>query len=111
MQWASAKIDCEPRDIPPGVSQFINVVGISKDVSGWKLKTKELFASHAALKSFKGTYRFAVLVSGDFAKAATFSLDVDYKGDWNQLRVITESHVRSQARAWLRILGARAGRG
>lgn len=73
LQWASAKIDCEPRDIPPGVSQFVNLVGISKYASGWNFKTKELFASHAPLKDFKGTYRFAVLVSGDFVHPATFS--------------------------------------
>ena len=75
-----------PRDVPTGPDFYVDLVRISKRDSGWNFCVEKLFASHAGLKTFKGTYRFHLMATADNAESAEFALDVAYAQDWHGLR-------------------------
>jgi len=80
--------DYEPRDIPRGIDQFFDVVGVLKNSSGWRFTFREPFSSHAELPNYRGTYRFTVLVTGDGVAPAGQKIDVTYDWDWHNLRAV-----------------------
>jgi hypothetical protein len=84
LPWAGP--DFEPRDIPAGVKQYVDLVRFSKQASGWSFLTKPpLYASLAKLSDHRGTYRFTMVVAGDGATPQTKQIYVDYNGDWNNV--------------------------
>lgn len=80
--------DYQPRDIPKGVNQFFDVVGVLKNRPGWRFTFRECFSEHADLLYYEGTYRFTVLVAGDGVKPAGGMIDVIYDGNPNTLRAV-----------------------
>jgi hypothetical protein len=88
MPLAWAGWNFSPRDIPRGVEFYVDVVRVSKHVSGWRFSVERLFASHAELKDYRGTYRFSLMVTGDKADPAMCEVDVTYDGDWHNLRAV-----------------------
>lgn len=75
-----------PRDVPRGISFYVDVRRIFKQSSGWLFSVEKPFASRAGLKDYRGTYRFCLTVTGDNAEPATCQIDVTYAGDWHNLR-------------------------
>jgi hypothetical protein len=85
LAWAGA--DFLPRDIPPGVNFYVDIVYVSKHEPGFCfLVNPRLFASQTKLASYRGTYHFSLVVTSDNAEPATCGVDVTYLGDWNGLR-------------------------
>jgi hypothetical protein len=83
LEWAGG--DSGTRDIPAGVNFYVNVVRVSKSAPGWLISTK-LFASHGPLKGYFGVYRFHILATAENAPPSKCVIDVDYRGDWHNLR-------------------------
>jgi hypothetical protein len=90
--WAGTK--WEPRDIPPKVNQYADIVRFSKDEpGGWEFRTTpELFENLGGpkvsdLKAFKGVYQFTVVVAGDAVPAKTHKINIEYRGDWHGARL------------------------
>ncbi len=88
LRWPGYPHDFAARDIPKGVNQFFDIVGVLKNEPGWRFAFRERFSSHRGLLTYKGTYRFTVLVSGDGFKPMGRKIDVTYSGDWNGLRAV-----------------------
>jgi|SRR5271155_5430191 len=79
--------DYLPRDIPRGVNQFFDVVGVFKhSPSEWRFGFKERFSEHDELRKRRGRYRFTVLVTGDGVKPAGRKIDVIYEGRSDNLK-------------------------
>jgi hypothetical protein len=84
--WAGH--DFEPRDIPPNISQYVDLVRFSKATSGWDIQTNPgLYASLAPITRRPGTYQFTVVVTGESTVAAKKLINVDYNLDWHSARV------------------------
>jgi hypothetical protein len=47
---------------------------------------ENLLASQTSLTSYRGTYRFHLIATADNAEPATCAVDVNYDGDWHNLR-------------------------
>jgi hypothetical protein len=90
--------DYEPRDIPNGVNQFFDVVGVLKNTSGWRFACEKPFPLSSTLSTYRGTYRFTVLVTGDGVIPAGRKIDVTYSGDWNNLRAVDAGPVKMSRR-------------
>ena len=75
-----------PIDLPKGVEFYVDLMRVSKDYGGWDFSVQHLFADQQSLKSYKGTYRFRLMVTSDNAEPAKCDVDVEYHGDWNNLR-------------------------
>ena len=75
-----------PLDIPVGPDFYVDILRISKYEPGWNFSVEKLFANHAKLKGFKGTYRFHIVATSDNADSAKFAFDIEYSQDWNGLR-------------------------
>src|ERR1700722_13592830 len=75
----------EPRDIPPEITFYADVVRVSKNKAGWILSAKWV-PPNAALETYSGTYRFQVKVTADNAATAACEGDVTYKQDWHTLQ-------------------------
>jgi len=86
LAWAGYHF--EPRDVPRGVEFFADVMRVSKHQPGWLFSVERLFASHARLKDYRGTYRFCLMVTGDNTSPSTCEIDVMYDGDWHNLRAL-----------------------
>lgn len=71
-----------PRDVP----FHVDFVRISKDKSGWFFNFERQTDYDNVLKKYRGTYRFHLVAVADNAQAAHLNVDVDYNGDWNNLR-------------------------
>jgi hypothetical protein len=78
----------QPRDIPQGVTFYVDLMKVSKHTAGWFFSVeKPLSASQTALKDYSGTYRFQLTVTADNAGPATCEVDITYKQDWHTLRL------------------------
>ncbi len=77
----------ESREIPAGVSYYADLMRVSKHTAGWLFSAK-MFASHAGLARYSGTYRFQVKVTADNAATAVCEVDVTYKQDWHTLSAV-----------------------
>ena len=93
LRWPGPGSDYEPRDIPRGISQFFDVVGVLKNEPGWRFTFRERFSSHDDLPHHKGTYRFTVIVTGDGARPSGRKIDVTYSGDWHHLGAVDAGPV------------------
>jgi hypothetical protein len=72
-----------PLDIPPIVSQYVDIVRFSKDEPGWMFYTHpDFYSKDVELKNHQGTYRIDVVVAGDGVAPKTYQINIDYKGDW-----------------------------
>ncbi len=78
----------EPRDIPPGVSFYADLMRVSKHTSGWIFSVQKKFAIRPEMEQYSGTYRFRVTVTADNAVPAVCEVDVTYKQDWHTLRAV-----------------------
>jgi hypothetical protein len=86
LPWAGH--DFEPRDVPAGIAQYVNLVQFSKHNPGWIiLTTPGLYASLSHLMQYQGIYRFKVVVAGDGTKPATAEISVEYRNDWHNVLV------------------------
>jgi hypothetical protein len=86
LRWPGT--DFDPRDIPRGINQFFDVVGVLKNQSGWRFSYRERFSNQAELPNYRGTYRFTIQVTGDGVAPAGRKIDVTYNGDWHNLRAV-----------------------
>jgi hypothetical protein len=93
LHWPGYPHDFAPRDIPKGINQFFDIVGVFKNRPGWRFAFGENFSSHRELAHYRGTYRFKVLVTGDGVKPAGRKIDVTYNGEWNNLRAVDAGRV------------------
>jgi hypothetical protein len=60
--------DFKPREIPPGVAMFANVVAIDKEPpGGWILFLEERNVASPGLSAFKGDYRFSLVAVAECA--------------------------------------------
>jgi hypothetical protein len=78
----------EPRDIPPGVSFYADLMRVSRHTEGWIFSAEKKFAIKAALEQYSGTYRFRVTTTADNAAPAICEVDVTYKQDWHTLKAV-----------------------
>src|ERR1051325_2408949 len=77
--------DFEPRDIPRGLYQFVDIVRFSKHSPGWIFATKpKFYASLGNRTQFRGTYRLAILAAADGTPPSLKQIDVFYDGGWHQ---------------------------
>jgi hypothetical protein len=85
LAWAGWKF--VPTDIPPGDGKlYADVVRVSKDERGWLFSVESLFAHQQKLKDYVGTYRFSVMAVADNGASSSCEFDVNYNGDWHNLR-------------------------
>jgi hypothetical protein len=84
ISWAGW--DFSPRVVPKGVDFYIDVARVSKQVPGWIIAVERLFASQQKLAEYFGTYRFHLLATADNAAPVEYSVDVEYHGDWHNIR-------------------------
>lgn len=77
-----------PRQIPRGIEFYVDLMRVSKNVSGWWISVRELAVTQADLRSYRGTYRFHVTAVADNAKPEKYEVDVSYDGDWHSLRAV-----------------------
>jgi hypothetical protein len=75
----------QPRDVPPGVTFFVDLVAVSTSESGWNFSLEHMFASHRSLWGFKGTLRFEIVVTADNAEFTSCFVDIEYRQDWHTL--------------------------
>lgn len=78
----------QPKTIPPPteVVSYLDLVRVRKNTPGWDFAFERQLYSHQKLKGFRGTYRFRVVATADNAEPTFCEIDVDYRGDWNNLR-------------------------
>ena len=77
-----------PRNVPPGVDFYVDLMRVSKSASGWRLSVEKLFANEADLQSYSGTHRFSLMVTADNAKPASCMVDVTYNKDWHDISAV-----------------------
>ncbi len=85
LQWAGGSR--APVDVPPGVEFYVDLLKVSKAVSGWGMLF-DLFRHQRKenLERYSGTYQFHLMISGDNAPPQTCAINVEYKQDWHTLR-------------------------
>ena len=88
MPLAWAGWNFTPRDVPQGVEFYVDLMRVSKQTTGWQISVQQLYASHANLKQYSGTYRFQLTVTADNAFPATCEIDVTYDQNWRNLRAL-----------------------
>jgi len=67
LAWAGH--DFIPRNVPRDVRFYVDVLKISKHSPGWSFPVERFFASQANLKTYRGRYRFGLMVTGENAAA------------------------------------------
>ena len=85
-QIAWAGWSFEARAVPQAVTFYVDFLRISKESSGWIFTFEKGREQDKALQAYKGTYRFQLVAVADNAKPAYLNVDVEYNGDWNNLR-------------------------
>jgi hypothetical protein len=90
-QIAWAGWDFEPRSVQNGIVFYLDLARFSKETSGWQFTFKETRAKDEELKKYTGTYRFRLAAVADNCAPNYFDVDVDYNGNWNNLRAWTPS--------------------
>lgn len=81
--WVHRNFD--PRPVPGEVTFYVDFLRISKVKPGWMFNF-ERGENEKGLKTYRGTYRFHLVAVADNAQPAYLNVDVDYNGDWNNLR-------------------------
>jgi hypothetical protein len=89
ISWAGW--DFNSRSVQKGITFYVDILRVSKVTSGWQFTFREQMAHDAQLKGYKGTYRFKLVVVADNAEPSHLSVDVEYDGDWNNLKAWTPS--------------------
>ena len=89
LAWPGYPREFGARAIPKGIDTYVDVVSVRKNEAGWRFQVKSLYASHQALKAFKGTYRLTLLATADNAEPIQLMIDITYNQDWNSLRAST----------------------
>jgi hypothetical protein len=84
VSWAGW--DFLPRLVPKGVDFYLDIARVSKKTRGWVLPLERLFASEEKLTQYVGTYRFHLVATADNATPVQYSVDVEYNGDWHNIR-------------------------
>jgi hypothetical protein len=85
LPWAG--YDWKPRTIPSGPSFFTDFMHFSRDNDqGWLFICSLFEDQKDPLKKFKGTYRLHLLVTADNANPARCSVDVEYRGEYRNIR-------------------------
>lgn len=87
LRWAGVKQNA-PLDVPPAVEFYVDLLRVSKAVSGWGMLFG-LFRHQRKenLERYSGTYQFHLMISGDNAPPQRCAINVEYKQDWHTLRV------------------------
>jgi hypothetical protein len=87
LSWAGYAFD--PRIIPSGVSQYVNLVQFSKHDPGWRIvpnpASYDVRLDH--IKGYQGIYEFEVVVAADGAVITTAYIKVEYRVDWHNVAV------------------------
>jgi hypothetical protein len=76
----------ESRSLQNGIIFYIDLARVSKASRGWQFTFKERRAGDQQLESYSGTYRFHLAAVADNAKPNYLLVDIDYNGDWHNLR-------------------------
>lgn len=84
VNWAGWYFD--PRAVPSEVTFYVDFLRISKENPGWTFTFERKMEHGEILEKYRGTYRFRLVAVADNAKPAYLDVDVDYNGDWNNLR-------------------------
>jgi hypothetical protein len=82
--WAGYIFD--PIAIHREVPFHVDFLRISKENSGWILIFQRKMEHDKTLMTYRGTYRFHLVAVADNAQPEHLNVDVDYNGDWNNLR-------------------------
>src|ERR1700693_3717572 len=62
------------------VSQYVDIVHFSKHQKGWMFRTEpDFYGQDGKLKTYEGTYRINVIVSGDGVVPKTYQINIDYE--------------------------------
>jgi len=80
----------QPRDIPQGVTFYVDLMKVSKHAAGWLFSVQK---PPSSLKNYSGTYRFQLTLTADDAVPATCEVDVTYTQDWHTLRAVAVPKV------------------
>jgi hypothetical protein len=82
--WAGYIFD--PIAIHREVPFHVDFLRISKENSGWIFIFQRKMEHDKTLMTYRGTYRFHLVAVADNAQPEHLNVDVDYNGDWNNLR-------------------------
>ncbi len=88
LPWAGYSF--EPRTIPFGVAQYVDLVQFSKNDPGWIIVVNRNSLGHH-LNGYQGTCRFDVIVTADGAVTKTAHINVEYRNDWHNVAIYEES--------------------
>jgi hypothetical protein len=83
LSWAGYSF--EPRNIPFGVAQYVDLVQFSKSDPGWIVHASRRNLDH--LNGYQGTCRFDVVIAADGAVTKTAQIKVDYRNDWHNVAI------------------------
>jgi len=85
LQWAGGSRD--PLDVPPGVEFYVDLLKLSKHLSGWGMLFNFFKHQHQqALERYSGTYQFHLMISGENAPLRRCTINAEYKQDWETFR-------------------------
>jgi hypothetical protein len=84
LPWAGW--DFKSRSIQNGIVFYIDLARVSKASSGWQFTFKDKRLKDNGLQNYRGTYRFHLTAVADNAEPSYLSVDIDYDGDWHNLR-------------------------
>ena len=79
------------RALHKGIPFYVDLARVSKASSGWQFTFKERRASDKKLEEKTGIYRFHIVAVADNAKPTNLRVDIDYNGDWKNLRAFVPS--------------------
>ena len=65
---------------------FVDFTRVRKDGPGWEFTLQRTTPQDEELKGYRGIYRFRLVAVADNAEPAYLDIDVDYHGDWHNLR-------------------------
>jgi hypothetical protein len=84
LPWAGW--DFLPRDIPPSVNSFLDVVRFRKDEPALNFTFSVFSGDRKGLNSFSGIYRFRMVATADNAAPVYREISIDYQGNWHNVR-------------------------
>ena len=76
----------DPKAVPREVTFYVDFARVSKNNPEWQFCFEKGRGEDQDLKGYKGTYRFRLVAVADNANPAYLDIDVDYRGDWHNLR-------------------------
>ncbi len=78
------------RELPPNFKMFAEVIAVDKSTQGWRFMFNGAAANDASLTGHRGVLRFYLVATADNAAPASLTLDIDYNGDWHNLRAVRQ---------------------